>query len=192
MAPPSANIIVPYLAHGSHRCIGASVEACLLVPAGVETKSPLPNMFHVMMSAAVARTTCDLALSCRSAACGTHVHFPFAACACHAGSGLVFGCHCSRRCQHWALPNITAPISGVLPQVCILVSGAVKRAIHLQRHLEGALVTESVSSNGGCDAYFAFSASLAEVLTSTEGIISLHCYPPGQRQGFAKTSWHSQ
>ena len=60
MAPPSANIIVPYLAHGSHRCIGTSVEACLLVPGGVETKSPLPNMFHVMMSAAVARTTCNL------------------------------------------------------------------------------------------------------------------------------------
>ena len=34
-------------------------------------------------------------------------------------------------------------------------------------HLEGALVTESVSSNGGCDAYFAFSATLADVLIST-------------------------
>ena len=79
-----------FLAHGSHLCIGTSVEACLLVPGGVETKSPLPNMFHVMMPAAVARTTCDLALSCRSAARGSHVHFPFAACACHAGSGLVF------------------------------------------------------------------------------------------------------
>ena len=50
----------PFLAHGSHRCIGTSVEACLLGPGGVETKSPLPNMFHVMMSAAVARTTCNL------------------------------------------------------------------------------------------------------------------------------------